>query len=111
MNKPEPKYAHGPTLDYHECETYIEEKYNIKVRDYLGKFANNKVNNVEYLDFWHWLIDRHEYIQNGSYFHLAIDEHLNDPDVEEWVKTILKMFKDEFGHHAKDGYIKFYVWW
>jgi len=34
MEKPVPKTIEA--LDYHECRDWIEEKYNIKTRDYLA---------------------------------------------------------------------------
>src|SRR5687768_3870241 len=39
MDKPQPK-SRTPLLDYHEVINFIEEKYKINTRDYLGLFGN-----------------------------------------------------------------------
>lgn len=95
-------------LDYHECQTYIEAKYDIEVRDYDGALKYNpdgtRVNpEAEYKDFWHWVIDRYS-IHNGCFFTMDIDL-LNDSN-PYWVQEILKMFFDEFGDE-----IDFFVEW
>lgn len=101
--------------DYHEVIEYIEAKYGISTRGYIPKcgFTEEQLNEIHsgtpYLDFWHWIVDRHE-IHNGSIFYLNLlgdyeegrDENDGDWDGDDeyrprWVREIQKMIFDEFG--------------
>lgn len=110
MEKPTPRYHHKPCLDYHEAIAYIEGKYKINTRDFLGKFSEkDKVRDVEYLDFWHWILDNTGYnITNGSYFNLSI--HDLREGAPEWVQKIMDMLTAEFPLDQYGG-IEFYTWW
>ena len=109
MEKPTPTYAHEATLDYIKCRDFIEDKYQIKTRDYAGKFGKDGVTDKPYLDFWHWLIGEYDYICNDSHFTLMPLEHLKDNRTPDWVKEILKLFVAEFP--PDNGGINFHVRW
>jgi hypothetical protein len=105
--KPEPRQHHAPCLDYHECRDFIEEKYDIRTRDF-ARFKGNP--NAPYQDFWHWLLSYHNEISNGSYFTLQTEGNFAFyGEIPDWVRTILGYFVIEFP--PKDGGIEFYVWW
>lgn len=98
MNKPESKQQNEPVYDWHEIESYIEFKYNKKVRDWAGKWIS-KDRTLPYQDFWHWLIDNGG-INNGSYFYIHTPSY---PDFEEdckpeepWINEILEILDKEF---------------
>lgn len=115
MEKPQPK-QHKAYLDYHEVIDFIEDKYKIKTRDMAGVFTKNEkgelqvARNVEYLDFWHWLIDKHPEICNDSHFTIMTynDFEYYRP-IPDWVKSILDKIVAEFPP-VNDG-IEFHVWW
>jgi hypothetical protein len=117
MEKPQPKQRKA-CLDYHEAIKFIEGKYNIKTRDMAGMFTHNEkgelqVKGTEYLDFWHWLIDKHEEIRNDSYFTLLtyndFEYYRCTKPIPDWVKGILDKIVAEFPPE-NDG-IEFHVWW
>lgn len=93
MNKPEPKQRKSPIYIYLECEAYIESKLGYRLRDTLEKFKDGKSRDVEYRDYWHFIISRHDYITNGSEFEITIDML----DGEDWQNEITQAFIDEFG--------------
>lgn len=89
--------------DFNKCTRYIEEKYGINTRDYAGMFKNGEVNcEVEYQDFWHWIMDNKD-IHNECFFELLEHDKWN---MNDWQKEILQLYIDEFGEE-----IEFYVWW
>lgn len=109
MIKPTPQTS-KPYLDYHDMCHYIENKYNIQTRDYLGKFSQKdtkKMEEIEYLDYWHWLCDRTN-LSNGKIIRLPIDL---DDDAPEFVKEITKLYVTEFGEYAEDGDLRVLVEW
>lgn len=120
MNKPKPKQR-KQILDWHDVESFIEEKYNCCLRDWAGKFHRPEgvaySDDVEYLDFWHVICDMSE-IHNGCEFTLSLNPDDYDPErigamgnKTDWVKQILTFIKDEFGEHADGDYLDFYVDW
>lgn len=113
MNKP------GKTsieyYDFNECVRYINNKYNINIRDYANKFKDGDYDdNTPYLDFWHWMLKYYD-ISNGCHINFVVD--LSDDSLEEfglekddWQVEIIKLFKSEFCEEGEDE-INFYVWW
>lgn len=93
--------------DYRECRDYLQQKYGYDERDYAGKYRGNGVrDDVEYLDFWHWVVENHE-IHNGCYVVFGRNRELqNDP---AWVKKIYSRYLDEFAD--ENGELEMYVWW
>lgn len=93
--------------DYNQCRDYLEAKYGYEERDYVGMFKEKKVNEeVEYLDFWHWVLDRHT-IHNGCYVTFSKEE-LDEID-KEWVREIYSHYIEEFADD--NGELELYVWW
>lgn len=92
--KPKPITKTVTYYDYHDCADYIEWILGYDLRDVLGKFKNGKVNNVEYLDFWHFLIDGMEMTRAGIHM-------LPTAGKEEWQNKILEVFHNEFGKDAE----------
>jgi hypothetical protein len=107
-----PTVKKGPEyLDYHECNNYIEKKYNIQTRDFLGKFQGGKANDVEYLDFWHWMCDNFE-ISNGAIIHVNFEELRQENNPPDWVKHIFTYWEAEFKDFAdKDNYLAIKTEW
>lgn len=101
--------------DYNECRNYLENKYGYDERDYSKRFKRKDgkltgINNdVEYRDFWHWVLD-HNQISNGCFI-TFYKEDLEDPemDFEDWQKEIYKRYIDEFAD--ENGELEMYVWW
>lgn len=92
MDKPK-QHARKPIYYYRECACYIGYKLGYDLRDTLGKFKSNKNKDFEYRDYWHFVIDRHDYITNGSEFEITSDML----DGEDWQNEITQAFIDEFG--------------
>lgn len=107
MNKPTASYQTKPAYDYHEVIEYLEKTYKFESRDYKGKFKDGKSNKVEYCDFWHWVLDQNDDINNGGHFWLTPSDYLEDDDTADWIKEILAHFVTEFG----DEEMYFYVSW
>lgn len=95
----------GPCYDWREVRDFINKKHRINMDDYLGKFSQGN-SEAEFLCFWHWLLDKHDEIRNGSRFDLFISDWL-DSDEPEWVKDILQKIYDEFGQDD----MEFWVSW
>lgn len=107
MEKPIQK-TQKPAYDWNECVSYIEEKYNIDIRNYAKKtFGQGKESdNAPYQDFWHWICEMNDDIRSGCYIEMSLWNWLDDPDTETWIKEIIKMFVDEFGEEPR-----FWVVW
>lgn len=90
MDKPKP-HTRKTIYYYSECAAYIENKLGYRLRDTLGNLRGNR--DVEYRDYWHFVIDRHDYITNGSEFEITTDML----DGEDWQNEITQAFIDEFG--------------
>ena len=106
MEKPQKKTKEY--YDYYECCRYLEKKYEYQERDYLGKFKNGKCDdNIEYLDFWHWVIDHYE-IHNGCFITFCEDA-MDYTEEEEWIKTIYGYYIEEFAD--ENGDLEMYVSW
>lgn len=109
MQKPQ-KYT-KVYYDYNECREYLEKKYGYDERDYLGKYPKNikqKIRDVKYLDFWHWVIDHHD-INNECFITFSQETLDEEYDMEDWQKEIYKRYLDEFAD--KNGELEMYVWW
>lgn len=50
MNKPTKKKVMNEMVDYHDLINYIEEKYNIKVRDYANSHEINENNEIKHFE-------------------------------------------------------------
>ena len=94
--------------NYHEVIDYIEKKYNIKTRDYAGKFGKDGNTNNEYQDFWHWVLQGNEYITNGSSGIIYVNEL--SKNISNWIKEILQLIKDE-GFVDDEDYFTFWIKW
>lgn len=92
MKKPTRKQRTKPMYDFFECKKYIEYKLGYDIRDVLGKFKDDMVNDVEYWDYWHFICDCRE-IQNPCI--LSIDEELLEYGTE-WQNKITQAFLYEF---------------
>jgi hypothetical protein len=103
--KPVKKQVVNDMLDYHEMVRYVEEKYDIKVRDYLKRFDTNRkqieeynetvpkekkvTGNTQYTtqvykDFVKWRNEKgypdHETIKYLDYWHWLLDNCFCDID-------------------------------
>lgn len=107
LKKPIKKHRNEPTYDFNECTEYIEKKYNIKHRDYAGKFSDGKVKDVPYQDYWHFVLDKYDDIRNDYYFDMEIS-YMRE-DAEDWQNKITDLFEKEFAD--ENGIIQFHVWW
>jgi hypothetical protein len=108
MKKPVPRQIHPDTLDYHDCVAWIEQKYKVDLRDYASHFKDR---DKPYLDFWHWLLDNDfSEVHNGSFNLMSLNPGSAAADPPDWVKEILKMFKDEFDVDNEDE-LNFWIEW
>lgn len=110
---------------YRDIIKYIEDKYEIKTRDYYGRHGSKKgkpwAGELEpcsydpsnpsppYADFWHWMIDQNDHLTNGSYIYFREDwrglKVLDSPKchqkdcntVPTFVTEILELVEAEFG--------------
>ncbi len=82
--------------DYNQIAKYIEEKYNIKLRD----FENGR-------DFWRFLLDRCD-IHRGCYIYIS-DE--TGDGAEQWQKDIINIFLKEFGKWRNGTAVRCWVDW
>jgi hypothetical protein len=110
MKKPKP--TRRESLDFNESTQYLEEAHNIKTRDFAGKFAGDKENyqDIPYLDFWHWLLKRHD-VHNGCYMTLSQEEfdEIEPGENNDWVRTIYGLYLEEFADDT--GEAEFWVSW
>lgn len=83
--------------DHHKCAEKIEKKLGYKLRDTLSKFSGKGVKEVEYRDFWHFIVDRYD-PHNGSI--ICINSELKER-AKNWQKEILDAFVEEFGDFQK----------
>lgn len=90
MDKPKLQ-TQAPAYDWFDCQTYIEEKYDVN----LNAYPDN---------FWHWAVDYLE-VRNESYIDMYWEEILED-DTPEWLEKIIKIFIKEFGTEAR-----FWICW
>lgn len=92
-----PKKKSGKSYwDFHEVTNYLEQLHGKDFRDYAGKWCAKGNEEKPYLDFWHWIIDGGD-IHNGCFFYMPDRECLNDPEVEDWKKEIVKYYVDFLG--------------
>jgi len=107
MDKPKKFLPIDEMYDYHQCAKYIEQKYNIRLRDYYGSFRNLKIS--EHYDFWHWLFDFTCCENNGQPIYLCECE-IKD-DAHEATKYISSLFFDEFAEEGGEvGDREFVAW-
>lgn len=94
MDKPTPKQRE-PLLDFFECQKFIEDKLGYDIRDVLGRHKNDMTSReeVEYWDYWHFLIDNIS-IHNGCV--ISIPYGLLECGTD-WQNKITQAFLDEFG--------------
>ena len=113
MDKPSKKTR--TFYDYHECCSYLEEKYGYDERDYGGQHTGDGFDfDKPHRDFWHLVLDRGYVENNGTFFDMT-DEWLDDDcyDTEWWQKEIIERYLDEFGEEDENGFrtIEFWVSW
>lgn len=107
--KPRKKHPVKSMYNLREIFSYIENKYNINVRDFDGKykdfesFTTKKIQN-----FWSWFVE-HYHVANESIVIIEIDRDLKDSDVPDWVKTIFRFIKDE--KFDKKGKLESWISW
>ena len=106
MNKPEPKTK--TALDYHECRNYLQKKYGYDERNFAG-WEPGIGDEKPYQDFWHFVLDKAEYITNGCYFWMNLD-WVEDLDEDDFRTICLNRYFDEFGKPGEDS-IEFWVDW
>lgn len=107
LNRPQLKVKFA--LDYHECSEYLENKYGYNERDYAGRFGDTFNLDVPYQDFWHFVIEKADYITNGCYF-VMYKDWADGLDENDYRRIILNHYFQEFGKDDEDG-IKFWVEW
>lgn len=96
VKKPK-KLKRESTYDWHDIDDFIQKKYGKDVRDWAGKYSKkNKVQEVEYQDFWHHLCDRHE-IHNGVTITIWPEDALDDKELPAWQREIYEILLKEFG--------------
>jgi hypothetical protein len=83
-----------PSFDYLECCAYLEKKYGYKERDYHETYPQDNDDWEDYMDFWHWVLDKGYSISNDSNF--TMYEEWGE-DALPWQKEILMRYMDEFG--------------
>lgn len=84
-------------IDYHSAAMWIEQKLGYDLSDTLGMFKEGHNPDVEYRDYWHFLVDNCD-IQNDSKFWLTSDLLEN---CEPWQAEITQAFIDEFGDECE----------
>ena len=97
-----PKRMSREMFSFSECRDFVEAKLGYKIRDTLGKFDGDGVNDIEYRNWWHFLID-HRSINNPCVITIASDLLGCGND---WQNEITKVFINEFG---KD--VEYWVEW
>ena len=94
--------------DWDEVKKYIEKKYSCDLRDFAGKFGVHGCSeDVEYQDFWHWIIDGND-IHNGCQFHLRFGDLSAQPS---WVQQIASYIVAEFPEAGDDNGLDLWVSW
>lgn len=124
MEKPTTETVIIKRLYYDKVIKYIEQKYNIKTRDYLGKYSKKPFDpELENQDFWVFLVNAAWYgeVRSGEDKLIPISDMLCN--MEElldylnelaplWVKEIAQLIKDEFGDLLdSEGNLEVYVSW
>lgn len=101
-------------MEYSELIKHIEGKYNIRVRDYAGRYKDNGISDRSYLDFWHWIVKEYD-VGIGSTFEIYLgqdeDGHDSPPN---WVREILDIIKNEVKDspaYDSEEYLTLYVTW
>lgn len=113
MQKPTKKQVVEDMLIYSQVIDYIEEKYDIRSRDLLGKRSSKGVH--LYVDFWHWFIDlscnKGSLLPDGSVGFIPLSEksagHYSGWDdinetKKEAIMDFLDILRDEFGEYADE---------
>lgn len=99
MDKPTPKTKEY--YDWIELSRWLDTQLEYSYRDVLGKFHHDNYEDIEYRDFWHWMIEQDDSISNGCY--INIFEWEAEPG--SWQEPILKLLQDVVGD------TDIYVWW
>jgi hypothetical protein len=76
------------------CSDAYMKAHQQQYARYKAAVAYGNVIERPYQDFWHWIVD-HCYVQNGGTIALSKDD-LESCD-EDWQRTILQWFLDEWG--------------
>lgn len=108
IKKPKKQSIGGRVYKWKEIEKFINDKYQIDLRDVKGKYKKDAPINMPYCDLWNWL-NRYDSAHNGSFLHLFFDEWIKDEKTEPWVKDILRLLKKEFS--PKSDVIRVWVEW
>ena len=112
LKKPKKIEVVPKMIDYHDMIEYIEQKYNIEVRGYVRKEDMGK-KNVEYLDYWHWLLDHcFDGMGNPSTQFIPVYNMLNDEGwAPDWVIEITTLIDKEFHKDLDDGALQVWISW
>lgn len=104
-----PKQSTTTHYDYHECSAFIDKKYGINQDDYAARFSTGRLDEPKpYQCFWDFVCDKSN-LRNDSLF--TMSEWWGE-DAEEWQKSILGYYMDEFGTgKSGDRSITFWVSW
>ena len=115
MIKPTEQTRIEKFFDWSECIDYIEEKHDITIRDYAGKWASSRANktgerndNAPYQDYWHFVYELYQF-DRDSFFYMDNDV-LEDAAAEDWQNEISEMLLSEFGE-GEDREIRWWVEW
>jgi len=93
-------------------KTYKEQhKLHVENSNAFAEW-NKGQGELPYLDFWHWMIEKHFYeVHNGSTTSMNPSIILSE-DNPEWVQEIAQMIQDDFGEYASsDGDILVLIEW
>jgi hypothetical protein len=98
FEKPNPTTA--SVYNYHDVIAWIEQKYEIEVRNYMSSTSNLE-NQSSKLDFWFWITDNQFFdIHNGAYCSLMVSPEVIGQEEWDsqpsWVNEILSMIDKEF---------------
>lgn len=111
MNKPSPQSK--TALDYHECRDYLQAKYNYNERDYDACFQTSRGlepdSSRPYKDFWHYVLEKCDYIKNGCYFDMDKEYFLEGLEEDDFRYIITNHYFDEFGDGNPN--IEFWIEW
>ena len=116
-----PKHQVVKQLDWSECLSFLEKKYNFNACDYAQKFGTKGgMNSIPYLDFWHYIIDTQN-PSNGGYIGfdnsslkdclVATEDDKADGRKDfKWRATIIEYILKEFGQGPRRE-CEFHVEW
>lgn len=115
LYKPTPSVETLIVFNLIDMFRYIDEKYKIDQRNYVGKsYRKDSPDYTEpYQDFWHFLIEFIPNFNNGTYSSLIVNEGLIEACEEEWQKEIARLWVTEYKEYASSdsGEVTIWVSW